>query len=311
MKCDHCGGAHNTSQCPHNKSETNPAKRAKLIQVPNTYGKSEADIEVVHAFMADNQNPPLPQGKVLRTRASRERTRSQATLRRLRAQIDSGAQVSITNLKGANRRGINAQVLWGDKRGVQVQEESDIDLNVNDLQLMLGTWHVPGCSGTLVALRALLDMGARAIFTKDRSVIILPDGEEIELDRDFGFWYTTSAQGQEEMPDQIAPEQVRAATGVMESPYAEQRHANVVAGPAQTLGGPRALWRMSNPHCAPPTPETLEIFIRYLEAQEVGRADALATQQAQHQRQRHEMQAEIDSLRSQLTASRQGNGSGH
>jgi hypothetical protein len=38
---------------------------------------------------------------------------------------------------------------------------------------------------------------------------------------------------------------------------------------------------------------------------------SLATQQAQHQRQRHEMQAEIDSLRSQLTASRQGNGSGH
>ncbi len=109
--------------------------------------------------------------------------------------VDSGAGANITYILGEDLREVKAVLKWGDERCTPVDRGSRISMDVGDLNLNVNTWYAPTAKNTLLSLRALLNAGATAYFTKEDRTITLPNGRTIALDEDFGFTFESDQAG--------------------------------------------------------------------------------------------------------------------
>lgn len=109
--------------------------------------------------------------------------------------VDSGAGANITYILGEDLREVKAVLKWGDERCTPVDRGSRISMDVGDLNLNVNTWYAPTAKNTLLSLRALLNAGATAYFTKEARTITLPNGRTIALDEDFGFTFESDQAG--------------------------------------------------------------------------------------------------------------------
>jgi hypothetical protein len=136
--------------------------------------------------------------------------------------------------------------------------------------LAFDTWYAPTASGTLISLRAILEAGAEAHFTRDAKTITFPDGAT----QDFGFEFDTTATPSIVRHAQAAaaaatdPVQTDAADSVpAERPIeAAPRRPRTEAGPCRINGTPYEIWRrFTSPNCT--DQERVEHFAALLNQQ--------------------------------------------
>jgi len=140
--------------------------------------------------------------------------------------VDSGAQAHISRHIGTEHSRLNGIVTWGDGSKTVATTQSKVPVDIHDgPAVSVDCWHVEKADSMLLSLSALLDTGAVAHFSKARRVVTFPCGTELELDKDFGFRYSTHA------PPQL---ETRAD------------HAEASEAPDRALGTPREIWERSH-----------------------------------------------------------------